>query len=84
MENKDDLKNQNEIDETNETNEEESKKNRFKVNLAILLVVIVMFGGIMLLTGFVGELFGKTTENIVLGAVACILAVMLWQTNKKK
>lgn len=64
--------------------EENDKKVRFKVNLNLLLAVLAIFGIMMFFTGLIGEYLGTAAENIVLSAVAVVLAVMLWQTNKKK
>lgn len=62
--------------------EDAEKKTRFRVNLAILLAVLLIFGGIVLVTAFLGNLFGKTVETVVLVIIAAILAVLLYKSKR--
>lgn len=70
------------MEKEEQKNENVSKKAIFKVNLAILLAVLLIFGGIVLFTGFLGTFFSKTVENVVLVIIAAILAVLLYKSKR--
>lgn len=50
--------------------------------LILFAAVILLFAGIVLFTGFLGNQFGKTTELIVLGVVAVILLILYIQSKR--
>ncbi len=50
----------------------------------LLAIVLAVFGGIVLFTGFLGKQFGETAENAALIVIALILAVLLYITHKQK
>ncbi|MGC2872900.1 hypothetical protein ACPW7J_07300 [Ihubacter sp. rT4E-8] len=63
---------------------EEPSKSAKMVWLLLLVVVLAIFGGIVLFTGFLGNQFGKTAENITLSIIAVILAALLYWSKKKE
>lgn len=62
--------------------EEEKKKNVKKISAIIIFVVLFLFAGILILTGIISQLLGKTAENIALCIVAFILAIMLYKSKR--
>ena len=62
--------------------DKEKKQQNFKVNLAIMLAVLLIFGGIILFTGILGAFFGKTVENIVLILIAAALVFLLLKSKR--
>lgn len=72
----------NDMSEKQKKSEEVGKKSVFKANLVIMLTVLLLFGGIILFTGVLGDYFGKTTENIALCIIAGILAVLLYKSKR--
>lgn len=60
----------------------EKKTGRFKINLAIYLGVFLVFAAILLVTGILGQVFGKTVENIALIGIAIILVLLLIQSKR--
>ncbi|MCI9639571.1 hypothetical protein AALA22_04775 [Anaerovoracaceae bacterium 41-7] len=61
---------------------EQKEAGRFKVNLAIYLGVFLVFALIILVTGILGQAFGKTVENIALIGIAIILVLLLIQSKR--
>lgn len=55
---------------------------RFKINFAIYLGVFLVFAAIVLVTGVLGSVFGKTVENIALVVIAAVLLVLLIQSKR--
>ncbi len=58
------------------------KPNRVGIGLAVFLAVIFIFAGIILVTGVLGSVLGRTAENIALGAVAIILVILLIKSKR--
>ncbi|MBR3786251.1 MAG: hypothetical protein IKJ77_07585 [Firmicutes bacterium] len=50
--------------------------------LILFAAVILIFAGIVLFTGFLGNQFGKTVELIVLGIVAVVLLVLYIKSKR--
>ena len=50
--------------------------------IILLIAVIVIFAGIVLFTGFLGNQFGKTVELVVLGIVAVVLLVLYIKSKR--
>lgn len=67
---------------TEPINEEQKRGLARKASIGILLVVFFLFAGVVLFTGFLGNLFGKTAENIALGIVAVFLILLLYKSRK--
>lgn len=50
--------------------------------LILFIAVIVIFAGIVLFTGFLGNQFGKTVEMIILAVLAIVLLILYIQTKR--
>ena len=50
--------------------------------LILFALVILVFAGIVLFTGFLGNQYGKTVELIVLGVVAVILLILYIKSKR--
>ena len=52
--------------------------------ILLLAIVLAVFAGIVLFTGFLGKQFGETAENAALTVIALVLALLLYITHKQK
>lgn len=53
-----------------------------KLGIAVFLAVLLIFAGILVITGALGSVFGKAAENIALGVVAVILVFLLIKSKR--
>lgn len=67
---------------TEPINEEQKRGLARKASIGILLVIFLIFAAVVLFTGILGNIFGKATENIALGAVAVFLILLLYKSRK--
>lgn len=63
-------------------NDEEERHAVRHASVAIIIVVLAIFAGIVWFTGILGNFFGRSAENIVLIVIAVILAVMLYKSKR--
>lgn len=70
--------------EMNRDHEKEVRKQGKLLWILLLAIVLAVFGGIVLFTGFLGNQFGETAENAALAVIALILAALLYITHKQK
>lgn len=56
--------------------------NALKNYIILLIAVIIIFAGIVLFTGFLGNQFGKTVELIVLIALAIVLLFLYIKSKR--
>ena len=50
--------------------------------IILFIAVIVVFAAIVLFTGFLGNQFGKTVENVVLAALAVVLFILYMKSKR--
>lgn len=70
------------LEEDTSAGESADRPGGAKVGAAVFLAVILIFAGIMVVTGLLGSTFGRTVENIALGVIAVILLVLLIKSKR--
>lgn len=70
--------------ENEQMNEEEARglRNVKVASAFIVIICLVGFLAITYFTGYIGDMFGKTGENIALGVIGLLLIFALYKNNK--
>ncbi|MEG0924544.1 MAG: hypothetical protein RR313_06865 [Anaerovoracaceae bacterium] len=63
--------------------QEKEKKSYRKASFVIVALVLVLFTGVLYITGVIGQHFGIMFENISLAVIGVILAIMLVKNKSK-